>query len=70
MAVKQKTRVRHPWDEWFKKAKTRKGLTLIKGKDFEGMSHSMSVQIRRAAIERKLQASVLILDENTLQVNV
>lgn len=54
---------RHPWDKWFK----RKRFTLTRGKDFSGMPHAMSVQVRNAAQKRGYSVSVKI-DENILLV--
>ncbi len=54
---------RHPWDKWFKKRKFR----LVRGPDFQGMPHAMSVQVRSAALDRDIQVSVTI-EGDTLTV--
>lgn len=46
----------HPWDKWFQEDK----FTLVEGRDYTCMSHSMSVQIRNAAMIRGIRASVFI----------
>ncbi len=53
MSKKQK---RHPWDRWFKKDQ----FTLVQGRDFNCMVHSMGVQVRGAAAARGLYVRVLI----------
>ncbi len=57
--------VRYPWDKWFKRSK----FQLTRHKDFEGMTHAMSIQVRNAAAKRGLLVQVDIL-ENGLNVLV
>ena len=52
---------RHPWDRWFKKDQ----FTLVRGRDFACMAHSMSVQVRSAAAARGLYVRVLISNPAT-----
>lgn len=60
---KKKKLPRHDWDKWFK----RKRFTLTRGKEFSGMPHAMSAQVRNAACVRGLTVSVKI-NENVLLV--
>lgn len=58
MAVREQYygKPKHPWDVWFK----RKSIVLTKGKDFQGMPHAMSVQLRTAARKRGFKVSIQI----------
>ena len=58
------TLVRYPWDMWLKKKK----FTLVKGKDYRGMPHSMAQQIRNAAHSRNLKVSISIWDNGKIDV--
>lgn len=55
--MKKKKPVRYPWDEWLA---YKRPYRLKRGKDFRCMTHSMSVQIRNAAIARGMRVSVEI----------
>jgi hypothetical protein len=57
---------KYPWDYWLNIDYT---FILEKGKDFDSALHSMSMQIRQAARNRKKSVSVHIV-ENTLVVTV
>ena len=59
----KKKSVRYPWDKWF----GWKRCKLVRGKDYHCQPHSMSVQIRNAAIQRGLRVKVEI-DEGTITV--
>lgn len=60
-----KKQIQHPWDTWFQE----KHFTLVQGKHFDCMLHSMMVQLRSAAKKRKLLISVYIdADRNRLAV--
>ncbi len=59
------TVIRYPWERWFSKKKT----TLVHGKDFKCLPHSMAVQIRQAAIRYGYDVSVY-LEVKTIQLVV
>lgn len=64
--MNQKPATRYPWGKWLKRRKRR--LHLVWHKDFACMPHSMSVQIRNAAIQRGFRVSVQIESNGTLIV--
>lgn len=51
--------VRYPWDKWLAKSR----LRLVRGRHFQCMPHSMSVQVRNAAANRRLRVSVQIQED-------
>lgn len=56
--------VRHPWDKWFKKIRGKgKKLLLKRGKDYDCMTHSMSIQLRNAAKQRGIRISCQTREE-------
>jgi hypothetical protein len=57
--------VRYPWDRWFRQRKFR----LTRGREYRGMTHAMSVQVRSAAIKRGLRASVRV-EEDSLVITL
>ena len=56
--------VKYPWNKWFQ----RKRFRLIRGRDYHCMPHSMSVQIRNAAIQRGVRVRVQIMMDGTILV--
>jgi hypothetical protein len=56
MVKKQSKVVRHPWERWFRKKK----FTLVQGKDYQGMTHAMGVQVRNAACRLGLSVTISI----------
>jgi len=57
---------KYPWDKWF----SRNRFTLEKGKHFDCHLHSMIVQVRRAAVKRRIKVKVEVRDESKLSVRV
>lgn len=55
--MKKKKPVRYPWDKWLA---YKREYRLKKGKDFDCMVHSMSVQVRNAAYRRGMSVQVVI----------
>lgn len=56
---------KYNWDKWFQK----KSFKLVKGVDYECMTHSMAQQVRNEAAKRGFYVSVKIttdLDETIL----
>lgn len=49
----------HPWPRWFE-ALEKKSLVLLRGKDFSCQPHSLAMQIRQRAAQRKLKCSIRI----------
>ena len=56
----------YPWDDWFAKSE----FTLVRGKHFDCMTHSMIAQIRTAARQRKKQVAVQVYYEDKILVTV
>ena len=58
---------KHPWDKWF--ARKRK-FKLKRSRDYEGMTHAMSITIRRAAARRGVGISIRVLEGDALEVTM
>lgn len=65
MIKKQSKIVRHPWERWFRKKK----FTLVQGRDYDGMTHAMAVQVRIAAKRRCMSVSVTIAQNKADQID-
>lgn len=48
---------KYPWEEWFRRV-YRRELTLIRGRDFTSMPHTMMQMARAAAVRRGLGIGV------------
>jgi hypothetical protein len=57
---------RYPWAEWFKK----KRFKLVKGKDFDGMTHGMAAMVRNAACRLRLSVNVSLKENGVVFVVV
>lgn len=60
--MKKRKLPRHPWDKWF----SRNRFTLKKGRDYEGKSHAMGVQVRRKADQKNLSVSIFVEETKIL----
>jgi len=58
--------VRHPWDKWFKS----EGFTLLRGKQYQCMPHSMAQQIRNAAHRKQHRVSIKIAGDKLVVTNL
>lgn len=51
---------RYPWRRWFRKG----GFTLVRHHDYNGMSHSMSQQVRNAAAKWGVKVSISVSSDS------
>jgi hypothetical protein len=55
---------RYPWNAWFRK----ETFTLLPGRDYNGMPHTMAQQIRNNAKMRRLSVSISIDETGLIRV--
>lgn len=60
---------RHPWQQWLRRLRRTKRLTLVQGEHYYGQPHTMAQQVRRAASYWGLRVAIGI-DNGTLRVTV